>query len=118
MRVQFKNKIGKKKAGCGLCPSIRPILDLQFRVDYRVPFFATGAFVTVVDIGFVAGFATVELAGAAVTGAAVTGAEPVVVVAGSGSATGVTGDVGFGNGFAIIEAMYPSSPVSLSVRRL
>jgi hypothetical protein len=69
--------------------------------------------VTVVDIGLVTGFAAVVEAGAAVAGAAV----PVVVV-GSGSEIGVTGVVGFGNGFAIVVETYASRPVSLSKRRL
>ena len=55
--------------------------------------------VPVVDMGFVAGLAAVVEAGAALAGAA-----PVVVV-GSGSFTGVIGDVGSGTGLAVTVAI-------------
>lgn len=93
-------------------------------------FFAAGfAFIAVVtEAGVVTAFASfaeafgdAEAIGFVTTaaGLAVAGAPVVVVgVAGSGSAIGVTADVGFGIGFATDAAMYASRPASFSNRRL
>jgi hypothetical protein len=95
-------------------PCIRPIFRFSGRNYFLVPFFATVDLVVgaTVDIGLV-GVVVVAAAGFAEAGAAVL---VVVVVVGSGSLTGVTGEVGLVSGFAVTVAMYASIPSFLPKR--